>query len=219
MDDDQFVKLMSKMNEIKNSQRDTDNKLREFRKEVSGVQEKTKKELSQKIAKSGYTFQRKGHEHQYNFNTGVQENIASARNELVKLTSNPSNKDALARVDACLDEGAKALHTRQKHIMIADSSDWGAVRHYEADPLADDSDDEKRIKRAKKASKKEADAASYPRKHRGGPQGGGGIYRKKCPQWVDQSGSSFRRDVYQLPPLMVMGPQYQQRFPVGQFQL
>ena len=123
MDNNQFAKLMSEMNEIKKSQRDTNNKLREFWKEVSSVQEKTTKELSQKITKSGYTFQRKGHEHQFNFNTGVQENIASAQNELVKLTSDPSDKDALARVDACLDEGAKALHTRQKHIMIADSSD------------------------------------------------------------------------------------------------
>ena len=75
MDDDQFAKLMSEMNEIKKSQRDTNNKLREFRKEVSSVQEKTTKELSQKIAKSGYIFQRKGHEHQFNFNTGVQDNI------------------------------------------------------------------------------------------------------------------------------------------------
>ena len=74
---------------------------------------------------------------------------------------------------------------RSTYVMIADSSDWGAVRHYEADPLADDSDDEKRIKRAKKASKKEADAASYPRKRRGGAQGGGEIYRKKRTQWVD----------------------------------
>ena len=71
-------------------------------------------------------------------------------------------------MDACLDEGAKALHTRQKHIMIADSSDWDAVRHCEADPLADDSDNEKRIERAKKAFKKEADAASYSRKYHGG---------------------------------------------------
>ena len=46
MDDDQFAKLMSEMNEIKKSQRNTDNKLREFQKEVSSVQEKTTKENS-----------------------------------------------------------------------------------------------------------------------------------------------------------------------------
>ena len=55
----------------------------------------------------------------------------------------------------------------------------------------------------------------HVRKCRGGTQGGGGFYRKKHPQWVDQSGSSFRGDVYQPPPLMAMGPQYQQRFPVS----
>jgi len=42
-----------------------------------------------------------------------------------------------------LDQGKEAFHIRQKHIHIADCSDWGVVVEYEADELADDSDDEK----------------------------------------------------------------------------
>ena len=64
-----------------------------------------------------------GHEHQFNFNSGVQESIASACNELEKLMSDPSDKDALSKAEACLDEGSKALLKRQKHIMIADGLD------------------------------------------------------------------------------------------------
>ena len=221
MEEDKFDKLLKELSELRKSHRESEDKLttslKEFRKEVSSVQEKTAKDLAQKISKSNYTFQKKGHEHQFHFNSGVQETIATARSELEKLAMDPSDKDALSKVDACLDEGTKALQKRQKHIMIADTSDWGAVRHYEADLLADNSDDEKRIKRAKKASKKEAESAGYtsapPRKRRGGGQGG---YRRRRPQWVDQPGPS-RRDAYQPPPLMAMGPQYQYRSPMGQY--
>ena len=173
---------------------------------MNTAQEKTAKDLSQKITKSGYTFQKKGHEHQFTFNSGMQESISSARSELEKLAADPSDKDALAKVDACLDEGAKALHKRQKHIMIADSSDWDAVRHYEADPLADDSDDEKKIKRAKKESKKELETTGVTyRKRRGGGHINGGYRRRRQQSFMDQPGPGYRRDVYQPPPLMATG--------------
>ena len=43
---------------------------------------------------------------------------------------------------------------RQKNIRLADRSDagWDLVAHYEADPIAADSDDEKRIKSAEKSA-------------------------------------------------------------------
>ena len=43
---------------------------------------------------------------------------------------------------------------RQKNIRLADRSDagWDLVTHYEADPIASDSDDEKRIKSAEKSA-------------------------------------------------------------------
>jgi len=217
MEDDKFDRLLREIGEIRKSHQDSDAKLdgtlKDFRKEISAAQEKTTKELSLKISKSGYTFQKKGHEHQFNFNSGVQESIASACNEIQKLSSNPSDKDALSKADAHLDEGEKALSKRQKHIMIADGSDWGTVRHYEADPLADDSDDEKRIKRPKKASKKEMENAGITsRKRRGGGHGGG--YRRRRPQWMEYG---YKRDSYLPPTLMATGPHYQQRPQMGQY--
>ena len=63
MDDDKFEKLMNEMREIQKAQQQADDKLsssvKELRKEVNTAQEKTAKDLSQKITKSGYTFQRK----------------------------------------------------------------------------------------------------------------------------------------------------------------
>ena len=101
MDDDKFEKLMNEMREIQKAQRQTDDKLssslQELRKEVNTAQEKTAKDLSQKITKSGYTFQKKGHEHQFTFNSGMQESISSARSELEKLAADPSDKDSLAK--------------------------------------------------------------------------------------------------------------------------
>ena len=78
------------------------------------MQEKASKELAQKITKSSYQFQRKGHEKQFNFNAGVQESIEAAQNELAKMTPAGKNEqEALKKATASLNEGAKALATRQ----------------------------------------------------------------------------------------------------------
>lgn len=52
-----------------------------------------------------------------------------------------------------LDKVKKLLLERNKHIMLAEKYDWEAVDCYIQEPLACDSDDEKRIKRALKESK------------------------------------------------------------------
>ena len=112
---------------------------------MTSSQEKASQELAHKILKSSYQFQRKGHEKQFNFNNGVQESIATAKSELAKLTPvGDKDKEVLKKTTESLDEGAKALATRQKHIQLADCSEfgWSTVRYYEADPLASDSDDE-----------------------------------------------------------------------------
>ena len=58
---------------------------------------------------------------------------------------------------------------RQKLIKVADRSEfgWGAAHHYQADPLADDSDDEKELRRADKAARHDFE----DRKPRGGKRG------------------------------------------------
>ena len=66
-------------------------------------------------------------------------------------------KEALKKATDSLDEGAKALATRQKHIQLVDPLEysWSTVKYYEADLLASNSDDEKCIKKAEKEAQRE----------------------------------------------------------------
>ena len=75
------------------------------------------------------------------------------------------NKDVLGRISSAMDtsddeerknlllEGESLLLERNKHICLADKYGWDTVECYTAEPLANDSGDEKRIKKAIKESK------------------------------------------------------------------
>ena len=73
-------------------------------------------------------------------------------NVLDKLEVAASASDEKARNDA-LEEGKKILKERNKHILLAEKYGWEAVDCYVQEPLACDSNDEKRIRRAVKESK------------------------------------------------------------------
>ena len=63
---------------------------------------------------------------QFLFNTGVKESIASAQKQLEKMTpTDAAEKASLKKATGHLDEGVSALKTRQKHIKVADRSDYG----------------------------------------------------------------------------------------------
>ena len=53
-----------------------------------------------------------------------------------------------------LNEGKHLLSERNKHILLAEKFGWDAVECYTAEPLAEDADDEKRIRKAVKESKR-----------------------------------------------------------------
>jgi len=57
-------------------------------------------------------------------------------------------------------EGKKIIHKRQKLIKIADkcTDGWQVVEEYESDELASDSEDEKKLKKAKEAAGKKRKA-------------------------------------------------------------
>jgi hypothetical protein len=65
-----------------------------------------------------------------------------------------------------ISEGIGIVQERQKMIKLADSSDlgWKVVQEYESNPIADDSEDEKRMNRA--LSKAERKAKSEKAKRR-----------------------------------------------------
>jgi len=126
-------------------------RLDKFQRDVEASQANTSQEVLAKINKKAYHFKRKGNEAQFSFNTTVEDHIDAAKKTLIKMApASEADKAALEKATAELDQGKEAIRIRQKHIRIADRSDWGVVAEYEADELADNSDDEKRLYKAKK---------------------------------------------------------------------
>lgn len=85
--------------------------------------------------------------------------MQAAKWELNKLTPTKV-KDQLAvrKATLYLDEDLKAIAARQKHIKIADHSklSWQVVVAYESDELVSDSDNEKRLFKAKKMAERKS---------------------------------------------------------------
>ena len=71
MDDEKFKEIMDELRqsceEARQSRQEFEKKLADLQTEVTSAQEKTSKELAQRITKSSYQFQRKKHEKQFNF--------------------------------------------------------------------------------------------------------------------------------------------------------
>ena len=124
--------------------------------------ETTQKELStSQLAKieenifGTYKFKRHGNEAQYRGNAQVMTKLREADSSL---DSNSITTDNIISARTKIAEGIKLLNERQKLIKIADSSPlgWKVVAEYQANPIADDSEDEKKIIKAQnKAEKKE----------------------------------------------------------------
>ena len=163
-----LAELCQSQDEVRQLRREVEEKLdasiAEVKREVNEAQEKTSEDAARKIGNTSYQLKKKGHEHQYHFNCGVEEAISSAQADLSKLKPvNPDQKTALESAKTKLKQGMKVLATRQKHIKIADCSEhgWGTAAHYQEDPLASSPEDDKKIERAEnkveKDAKREAD--------------------------------------------------------------
>ena len=112
----------------------------------------------------------------FSFNVGVEESIASAKKQLEKIAlTDEAQKASLKKAAEHLNEGVSALKMRQKHIKVADRSEygWNTVRHYQSDPLASDSEDEKELHRAEKDAKKDFEQLEANKRRRGGGAGSG----------------------------------------------
>ena len=113
------------------------------------------------------------------FNTSVEDNIETAKTELLRVMPTVTEEQQVAIKKAVkeLDKGLKAIATRQKHIKIADRSElgWGVIAAYESDKLVDDFKDEKRLFKAEK----EAERRQQKRKRKQNPPAG---VRKRVPE-------------------------------------
>ena len=90
-----------------------------------------------------HKFKKKANEDQFKFNQKLSKTLDSAKSA--------AEQSQLEKVKNDLEEGEKLISERQKNILLADKSDygWATVNEYKKHSLADDSDDEKRIFKAK----------------------------------------------------------------------
>jgi hypothetical protein len=105
-----------------------------FKKDLEG----TSKELEELKYKKPVSFRYKGNEEQTNHNNKVLDILDKAE----KATGDQSS--------AFIKEAVKEIKSRNKLVRFADSSEagWLAVEEYVQNPLADDSDDDKKMRSA-----------------------------------------------------------------------
>jgi hypothetical protein len=124
-----------------------DNRLVGFQKNIQDSQKSVSDTQLSKIDESmsdTYKFCKRGNEEQYKHNQKVFIKIKEANNQIETDNLTQENVNATKRK---FSEGMDLIKQRQKLIKLADSSDadWRVVDEYIANPLADDSDDEKKI--------------------------------------------------------------------------
>ena len=102
----------------------------------------SKSQSAQKPRAADPEFRFAGNKKQYQLNKEVLEKIDDA-------LATDDGEDRTKK----LIEGKDLLVERNKHILLAEKYGWDTVACYTADPLASDSDDEKRIRKAVKESK------------------------------------------------------------------
>ena len=118
-------------------------KFEEMKEENDGIRRQVKKQEEKQ-----FKFDKKAHEVQFLFNTEMLEIIESVQDGVARQKT--------ARVKNQLEEMVKKLNYRNKLIKIADKSPfgWTTVSEYEKDRLANDADDEKRIRDSEKGAEK-----------------------------------------------------------------
>lgn len=144
--------LLSNLGEL------VDGKLSGFERKISEAQ----REISDKqllkiqqdvLCSEPHKFSRKSCEDQFKFNQKLKSKFLEA--EHLSHTDIPESQVKIS-------EGIHMLDYRQKLIKLADTSEsgWKAVEEYQANPIASDSDDEKKMDRARARANRKMKAAS-----------------------------------------------------------
>ena len=135
----------------------------------------------------------------------MADSISSAKKEVERFK--PTEQEA----QETLKKGMEAIEKRQKHIRVADSSDygWSTVQLYNAHPLATEYEDEKRLEKTGREAERLAN-----KRHKGGNftarkrrNWGEGLSSRREPQATNRSGGSTQVHQTQSRP-RVVGPCY-----------
>ena len=116
--------------------------------EVKGLMSETTPDIAERATKrmklDNPELTNPGNADQYQHNADVLRKIEKAANCVLKGDGDGSI--------ACLNEGKKLISQRQKLVRLADREEkgWKFVREYVRDKLAEDSDDERQIKKARR---------------------------------------------------------------------
>ena len=148
---DSLLKAVSDLsNSQQDNQRDLDAKLKKLEKDVAAAERALRK------AKRGrpMKFRRKGHQEQFEFNEQVEDHLEAASKKIKKIAA-PADSDSKKFLKEALEElqeGVDVVAERQKHIRIADQSEyhWRTVEAYKVGALGDSDDDAKKIKEAER---------------------------------------------------------------------
>ncbi|VDI05545.1 Hypothetical predicted protein [Mytilus galloprovincialis] len=104
-----------------------------------------------------YTFHRKGNENQFKYGVKVLTKLKEAKSSLeVHDLTRATVQNAKSRIS----EGIDIVQERQKLIKLADSSQlgWKVVNEYVANPIAEDSEDERKMLRAQSRAERKSKA-------------------------------------------------------------
>nr|XP_022342549.1 uncharacterized protein LOC111136182 [Crassostrea virginica] len=112
-----------------------------------------------------YSFRKKGNENQFKHQARVLTKLKEARDHL---DSSSIADESVESAKASINEGMELVKNRQKLIKLADSSQlgWKVVKEYESNPIAEDSDDEKKIYRAQMRAERKAKESNTSRGYR-----------------------------------------------------
>ena len=105
----------------------------------AGLRKHTALEEKERFSRPSYKFEKKVYEDQFSFNLSVVDHLCRVLD-----SDDPFQKEYQ------INEGINKIVKRNKRLILADRHGWATAEAYERDPIADDSSDEKRIKRAKK---------------------------------------------------------------------
>ena len=158
---DNLIQSVATLTEYqKTSQRELDEKLKKLEQDVATAQEDaTKQAIKRAKRERPYEFRKKGHQEQFLFNAEVADRVEAAAKKIQKLA--PTDEKERKIVKEAMDElkeGASAIAERQKHIRIADQSEyhWRTVEAYKSAGIVDSEEDAKKLKQAEKSAEQEA---------------------------------------------------------------